>query len=237
MATILKVKFDPNRGTAQSYDFISPALIVGNCAYTCLSVLESYDDINYMPLDDATEWRADVDLVNGNLRLHILKDYDQVFYILLATAHTRNIPVGFYTANSSGRLIPVGFSAESPSVRLIPTAWDTGSADGRIIAAAYDIRGEEPKNIPVAFYEKFPCKRNIPVAYGISGAGSRLINVAFNIGTTHSRLINAAFQLMGVACIPSEALILPPDADPAASRVRGRTKEITLTGTDWEELD
>jgi len=223
MAVILKVKFNPKRGTAQSYDFISPALLVSNWAYPNFSVLDSYDNVNYTPLDDVYEWRADFDWENSKLRLHILKDYDRIFYILLATAHTRNIPVAF--------------DAESPSGRLIPASWNAGSADGRLIAAGYDIRGERRKDIPAAFYEKFPDKRNIAVAYGISGAESRLINVAFSIGTKHSRLINAAFWLMGVACIPSETLILPPYADPAASRVRGRTKELTLTGTEWEELD
>ena len=99
------------------------------------------------------------------------------------------------------------------------------------------IEGELNTNIPAAFYEKFPDKRNIPVAYGISGAITRIINVSFNIGTRHSINIPAGAWLMGVGRLSSEALILPDDSDPAASRVRGRTMETALNGTEWEDLD
>jgi hypothetical protein len=223
MSIVLKIKFDPQRGGAQSYDFISPALFVTGWTYPLFSVLESANDINYTPLEEGYEWRADIDWENNELRLHILKDFDQIVYLALMPANKRNIPISF--------------NIESTSGQLITTGWNTGALDSQLITGAYDIEGKRGKNIPAGFYEKFPDKRNVPVSYGISAAGTILITVAFNIGTRHCTNITAGAWLMGVARIPSEALILSADADPAASRVRGRTKEITLTGTQWEDLD
>ena len=223
MSVLLKIKFDPQRGGANSYDFVTPAFKISTWTTPVFSVLESSDDITYSPLNEGTDWLADMWWERGELHLHILKDYDQVVYFILGDAQIQNIPVAFNT--------------ESQHTRMVAAGWNTGEMQGQNIPAACNILGEKPHNIPAGFYEKFPNKRNIPLAYGVSGSVSRLITVSFNIGTQHSRVITAGAWLMGVAPMPSEALILPGDADPAASRVRGRTKEIILTGTEWEDLD
>ncbi len=223
MSIVLKIKFNPLRGGASSYDFISPALRIDNWNLPVFSVLESSDDIAYSPLEQGVDWNADIDWSNNRLRLHILKDYDSIVYLALAGATTRNIPAAFDT--------------ESFKQKTIPASWNTGGFHTRLISSAYTIDGGIGKNIPCAFYEKFPNRANFTVAYGISGALKQLVNISFDIGQRHSINIPAAVWIMGVARLPSESLILPDDSDPAASRVRGRTKELTLDGTEWEELD
>ncbi len=61
MAIILKIKFDPKRGGAQSYDFISPAMRVDDWSDATFSVLESTDNITYTALEENIDWRADID--------------------------------------------------------------------------------------------------------------------------------------------------------------------------------
>lgn len=237
MAIILKIKFDPKRGGAQSYDFISLALRVDDWTDASFSVLESTDDITYTPLEEGADWRADIDWPNAQLRLHILKDYSSTIYLALASASTQNIAAAYDIQGPRRWNIPSAYHIEGSIGCPIPISWNTGAPKVRNIPAAYSIQGDKELLIPVGFNLKDARMRNIPIAYGISGAVRRHIGVAFHIGTTDSRLIAAGAWIMGVARLPSGAVVLPAGNDPGASRVKGRTAEITLSGTEWEDLD
>jgi hypothetical protein len=237
MAIILKIKFDPKRGGATAHDFITPALRVDDWTDAAFSVMESTDDITYSALEEGTDWRADIDWPNNRLRLHILKDYSSIIYLALATASARNIAAAYNIQGPRARNIPSAHHIEGSIGRFIPVSWNTGAPKTRNISAAYGIQGNKGLLIPAGYNLKDVRKMNIPIAYGISGAVKRLINVTFEIGTTDSRLITTGVWIMGVARLPGEAIIIPPGNDPGASRVKGRTAEITLTGTEWEDLD
>ncbi len=237
MAILLKIKFDPKRGGAQSYDFISPALRVDDWTDASFSVLESTDDITYTPLEEGADWRADIDWPNARLRLHILKDYSSTIYLALASASARNIAAAYNIQGPRRWNIPSAYHIEGSIGCLIPVSWNTGAPKVRNIPAAYNIQGGKGLLIPVGFNLKDARKRNIPIAYGISGAVKRHISVAFHIGGAKSRLIATGAWIMGVARLPSGAVVLPAGNDPGASRVKGRTAEITLSGTEWEDLD
>jgi hypothetical protein len=237
MATILKIKFDPKRGGAQSYDFISPAMRVDDWSDATFSVLESTDNITYTTLEENTDWRADIDWPNGQLRLHILKDYSSTIYLALASASSRNIGVGFNIQGPRKLNIPSACNIEGFVGCFIPVSWSTGAPKVRNIPSAYSIQGHKTLLIPAGFNLKDVRKSNVSVAYGISGAVKQHIGVAFHIGNTDSRLIAAGTWIMGCARLPSETVILPSGTDPGASRIKGRTKELTLTGSEWEDLD
>ena len=237
MSILLKIKFDPRRGGLTPYDFFSLALRVDNWSVPLLSVLESTDDHVYTPLQEDVEWRADFDYDSSRIRVHLLKNYSTIIYIILASADARNIPAACSIEGALNLNIPASFNAESPRRINIPVAWNTGAALKRNIPAAYHIEAARQLNIPAAYNQKNIRSRNIPAACGISGAIGILIPVSFRIGSLDSRNIPAAAWIMGVAIMPADAVILPQHAGPAASRVKGCTTKLTMTGTEWEELD
>jgi hypothetical protein len=237
MAIILKIKFDPLRGGGTAYDFITPALRVDNWSDPVFSLLESTDDHIYTPLNEGSEWRADIDWNNSRLRVHILKDYSSIIYLMLASASARNITAACSIEGELNKNIPAAYIIEAPLRRLIPVSWNTGAPLRRNIPTAYHIESPRGLNIPVAYNQKNIRARNIPTAYGVSGAVGKLINVSFHIGSLNSQIISAAVWIMGIAHLPASTVILPDATDPAASRVKGRTKELILSGSEWEDLD
>jgi len=237
MAIILKIKFDPKRGGAESCDFISPAMRIDDWTDATFSVLESTDNITYTALEKNTDWRADIDWPNRQLRLHILKDYSSTIYLALASASSRGIGVGFSIQGPRKLNVPSGCNIEGFVGCFIPVSWSTGAPKVRNIPSAYSIQGFGSLLIPVGFNLKDVRKSSVGVAYGISGAVKQHIALAFHIGNTDSRLIAAGAWIMGCARLPSETVILPSGTDPGASRIKGRTRELTLTGSEWEDLD
>jgi hypothetical protein len=224
MSILAKIKFDPRRGGSTTMTLLSPAITLTQWDTSAFSVFESLDDISYTTLAPNVDWFADIHWDDQELHLHILKDYDTIVYFVI-------------TDSVSLTSFPVAFDTESVSRENIPAAWNTGTEARRNVAAGYDIEGDAAWNIPSAFYEKLPVRKNIPVAYGTSFAGISLIPLAFGTGTRESTTTTVAAWIMGLAVLPSDSVILSAGLDPGAARIKGCTAQVTLTGTDWEELD
>ncbi len=225
MENLIRIKFDPKRGGAQSIDFLRPCFRLENWPSEAVEIWTS--------TDSGVNWDK---LSQSGYRTSYYGD-EKFLYVSLLVDITGITHIAFFDID--GGAVGVGWEAENPWINLVNAGWSTGIVSGKNIGAGFTLLGPLPSNVPLVYRIRRPNEFLLPIGYEIAAPSDFLINAGCSIGTVFEIVVASGGTIMGLREFPSSLIALDDDAiealvPEAAAR---KQKLITLNGTTPEDLD
>lgn len=225
MENLIRIKFNPKRGGAQSIDFLRPCFRLENRPTEEVEIWSS--------TDGGVNWDK---LSQSGYRTSFYEGV-KILYVSLLVDITGITQLAFFDID--GGVVGIGWEAESPWINLVNAGWSTGIVSGKNIGAGFALLGTLPSNVPLVYRIRRPNEFLLPLGYEIAVPSDFLINAGCSIGTVFEIFVASGGTIMGLREFPSSLLALDDDAIEALALEAAARKQklVTLNGTTPEDLD